>query len=72
MIIIIIIIIIIWHMSKNGESAHDIERNYCTLYCCVGGSYREELEFDGHRQKRLVAFCGAPRYSQSTAAGALV
>jgi len=31
---------------KNGESAHDIERNYCTSYCCVGGSYREELEFD--------------------------
>jgi len=20
---------------KNGESAHDIERNYCTVYCCV-------------------------------------
>jgi len=28
---------------ENGESAHDIERKYCTLYCCVGGSYREEL-----------------------------
>jgi len=28
---------------KNGESAHDIERYYCTLFCCVGGSYREEL-----------------------------
>jgi len=21
---------------ENGESAHDIERNYCTVYCCVG------------------------------------
>jgi len=31
------------------------------------------IEFDGHRQKGPpVAFCGAPRYSQSPAEGALV
>jgi len=29
--------------SNTEESAHDIEMYYCTLYCCVGGSYREEL-----------------------------
>ena len=31
------------------------------------------MKFDGHRKKRPpVAFCGAPRCSQSTAKGALI
>jgi len=60
-------------MMLRGNIAHDIVQ--CSLSCIStvlpteGGGV---IEFDDHRQRGpAVGFCGAPRWSQSPAVGAL-